>query len=240
MRPAPMRPSDGGETACGLWPDAGDVVIDALFGAGLSRAVPPEVGKRDADGRASQDLPVIAVDLPSGVDGRSGQVLGASFQAASYGHVHDPQARPSADAGADALRHAGGVRHRHPRAHPARSCRHAWRKRPASLAANTRSPWTLPRTNSNAGILRFFRAARFQPGAARLSAMAGLRAGAGLGDDRLARRGLASQCVSSDGRDVEADRGRRRSVALADRQTLQRLRPRPGIWRSGRRRASSP
>ena len=61
-------------------PKAGDVVIDALFGAGLSRAVPGDVALvMQAVTQAL--LPVIAVDLPSGLDGRTGQVLGESFRA---------------------------------------------------------------------------------------------------------------------------------------------------------------
>ncbi len=70
-----------------------DVVVDALFGAGLARPV---------DGRAADvlkavaqsGLPVVAVDLPSGVDGDSGQVLGmaapanlsVTFHKAKTGH----------------------------------------------------------------------------------------------------------------------------------------------------------
>jgi hydroxyethylthiazole kinase-like uncharacterized protein yjeF len=58
----------------------GDVIIDALFGAGLSRSVPDEVAAVMQQVTAL-DLPVLAVDLPSGVDGRTGGVLGASFGA---------------------------------------------------------------------------------------------------------------------------------------------------------------
>ena len=61
-------------------PLPGDVIIDALFGAGLSRNVPEDVAAVMRQVTAT-DLPVIAVDLPSGVDGRTGDVLGASFKA---------------------------------------------------------------------------------------------------------------------------------------------------------------
>ncbi|NLC36457.1 MAG: NAD(P)H-hydrate dehydratase [Alcaligenaceae bacterium] len=61
--------------------DGVDLVVDALFGAGLSR---------DVDGPAAdilrevarRGLPVCAVDVPSGLDGASGQVRGMAVQAA--------------------------------------------------------------------------------------------------------------------------------------------------------------
>ena len=59
---------------------AGDVVIDALFGAGLSRDLSGDVVQPIERINAS-GLPVIAVDLPSGIDGRTGEVRGAAFAA---------------------------------------------------------------------------------------------------------------------------------------------------------------
>lgn len=49
------------------------LVIDALFGAGLSR---PLAGMAVEVLAAAQALPVVAVDLPSGVSGLTGEVLG--------------------------------------------------------------------------------------------------------------------------------------------------------------------
>ncbi len=61
-------------------PAADTVVVDALYGAGLARAVSDDVAA--AIGRAATaGCPVIAVDLPSGVSGESGAVLGHAFQA---------------------------------------------------------------------------------------------------------------------------------------------------------------
>src|SRR5437762_11227675 len=60
--------------------DAG-LVIDALFGAGLAR--PIEGVAREVIARLdAAHLPVVAVDVPSGVDGGSGAVLGIAPQAA--------------------------------------------------------------------------------------------------------------------------------------------------------------
>lgn len=52
-----------------------DLVIDAMFGAGLTRAL--EGKARDmVDGIIERKIPVCAIDVPSGVDGTTGAVLG--------------------------------------------------------------------------------------------------------------------------------------------------------------------
>lgn len=62
-----------------ITPDAyeiADVVIDALFGAGLARPVPDGWAQVLAKA-AGRGLPIFAVDVPSGLDGDTGQPLGA-------------------------------------------------------------------------------------------------------------------------------------------------------------------
>ncbi len=54
-----------------------DLIVDALFGAGLSRDFPPELAAR-VNGSGA---PVIAVDVPSGLDGLAGMPRGASVKA---------------------------------------------------------------------------------------------------------------------------------------------------------------
>jgi NAD(P)H-hydrate epimerase len=54
--------------------DGAKLVVDALFGAGLSR---PLEGACAQVVEALNDLPVVAVDIPSGVSGDTGQALGA-------------------------------------------------------------------------------------------------------------------------------------------------------------------
>lgn len=58
----------------------GDVIVDAIFGAGLSRDVPQDVARIIAEA-AKLGLPVIAADIPSGLDGETGEVRGAAFAA---------------------------------------------------------------------------------------------------------------------------------------------------------------
>lgn len=57
-----------------------DLIIDALFGAGLSRDLSGEA-KRAVETINVAKVPVVAVDLPSGIDGASGQVRGVAVQA---------------------------------------------------------------------------------------------------------------------------------------------------------------
>ena len=59
----------------------GDVIIDALFGAGLDR---PVEGRARAmiEAMNAQSAPVVAVDLPSGINGTSGAVMGVAVRAA--------------------------------------------------------------------------------------------------------------------------------------------------------------
>jgi len=64
----------------GFSPTPGSIVIDALFGAGLSKAIEGEAA-RAIEKCSAAGSTVISVDLPSGVSGQSGQVLGTAFKA---------------------------------------------------------------------------------------------------------------------------------------------------------------
>jgi hydroxyethylthiazole kinase-like uncharacterized protein yjeF len=58
-----------------------DVIVDALFGAGLDR--PVESAARDLiEAMSSHRAPVVSVDLPSGINGSSGAVMGVAVRAA--------------------------------------------------------------------------------------------------------------------------------------------------------------
>lgn len=58
-----------------------DVVIDALFGAGLDRPV-AGLPRAMIESMNAQPAPVIAVDLPSGINGTTGAVMGRAVKAA--------------------------------------------------------------------------------------------------------------------------------------------------------------
>jgi NAD(P)H-hydrate epimerase len=72
-------PLTGDTTFCGANDDTG-LVVDALFGAGLTRPV-EGVAEAAITQLIEQDVPVVAVDMPSGVDGNSGEVRGVAFRA---------------------------------------------------------------------------------------------------------------------------------------------------------------
>ncbi|KQW27009.1 NAD(P)H-hydrate epimerase [Rhizobium sp. Root274] len=174
-------------------PVSGDVVIDALFGAGLARDVPPEVS--DLIQKVMRTpLPVIAVDLPSGLDGASGQVRGAAFRASHTitfmarkpGHV----LLPGRDLCGKVEVFDIGI---------------PWRllqAEAAPLQVNNPSIWRASHRAVDAsdhkyrrGHLTVFSGPETATGAARLSAMAGLKAGAGLVTIASPKAALAANAV---------------------------------------------
>jgi hydroxyethylthiazole kinase-like uncharacterized protein yjeF len=59
-----------------------DIIVDALFGAGLDRPVEGP-SRAMIEAMNAQTAPVVAVDLPSGINGTSGAVMGAAVKAAA-------------------------------------------------------------------------------------------------------------------------------------------------------------
>ena len=67
-----------------------DVVVDALFGTGI-RGVPRPEAQALIERINACDLPVVAVDLPSGVDASTGEVSGAAVHATLTVTFHAPK-----------------------------------------------------------------------------------------------------------------------------------------------------
>jgi hydroxyethylthiazole kinase-like uncharacterized protein yjeF len=153
-----------------------DLVIDALFGAGLDRPV---------DGMAAQTIDavnhsgvrVLAVDLPSGIDGRTGAILGSAIEAEETvtffrvkpGHLLMPGREhvgrlTVADIGinVEALTSIGAK---------------TWRNKPGLWSLPPLSPEGHKYTRGHAVVVS---GPAHRTGAARLSARGALRAGAGL------------------------------------------------------------
>lgn len=159
-------------------PCADDVVVDALFGAGLMRPIDERLAAVMAQIMAA-GCPVVAVDLPSGLSGASGQVLGSSvvadhtvtFVAMKPGHLLMPgRERCGAVSVVDI-----GIPQRFVEAVDARVFLNSpvlWRHH-----------WPMMRAHDHKygkGHLAVLSGGPSMTGAGRLAAMAGLRAGAGL------------------------------------------------------------
>ncbi|WP_051012153.1 bifunctional ADP-dependent NAD(P)H-hydrate dehydratase/NAD(P)H-hydrate epimerase [Liberibacter crescens] len=160
------------------YPVPGDVVIDALFGGGLSRDMPTEA-VNVVRLTLSYKIPVISVDFPSGVCGETGKIRGFSFRA-SYsitfmtrksGHVLLP--------GRDLC----GVIEIVNIGIPHRFLLSAWQ----GIRENTPSLWkdVMPKLRPDIhkyqrGYLGVFSGKESSSGAGRLAAQAGLKSGAGV------------------------------------------------------------
>jgi ADP-dependent NAD(P)H-hydrate dehydratase / NAD(P)H-hydrate epimerase len=172
-----------------------DAVIDALFGAGLDRPV-------DGAARAlieainARGLPVVAVDLPSGINGTTGAVMGVAVQATQTvtffrkkpGHVLLP-----------GRLHCGTVRVADigmPDAVLARIGAKTWENVPALW----RAQFPVPRHTGHKydrGHAVVVSGPSWSTGAGRLAARGALRAGAGLVTIASPREALAINAATN-------------------------------------------
>lgn len=74
---AAMAAKWDGEVEQGISTGDAELIVDAIFGAGLSKDFPQEIASAINSGA----IPVVAVDVPSGLDGATGQPRGASVKA---------------------------------------------------------------------------------------------------------------------------------------------------------------
>jgi hydroxyethylthiazole kinase-like uncharacterized protein yjeF len=161
--------------------DGAGCVIDALFGAGLARDIEGEaraiVERINAFSRGGG--PVVAVDVPSGVDGGSGKIRGVAVEAAASvtffrlkpGHLLEPG---RSLCGAIRLADIGIPASVLPRIGP-----QAFVNAPVLWRDALRRPDAMSHKYSRGAALVLSGPAH-QTGAARLAARATLRAGAGL------------------------------------------------------------
>ena len=100
------------------------LVVDALFGAGLARPL-DGIAAELIDEVNRRGLDCVGVDVPSGVHGDTGAVLGAASALPADGDLLPRQAGPSAAARPRAGGRTGRRRHRHPGARARRRSRRA-------------------------------------------------------------------------------------------------------------------
>ncbi|MGE8104065.1 NAD(P)H-hydrate dehydratase [Allorhizobium sp. NPDC080224] len=159
-------------------PKAGEVIIDALFGAGLARELPATVQALIRTiGEAG--LPVLAVDLPSGIDGATGESRGEAFEAS---HTVTFMTRKPGHVLLPGRLHCGslevfdiGI----PRRIVGAEARSLWINGPAIWAGHARHS-SAHDHKYRRGHVTVFSGPQTATGAGRLSAEAALRAGAGL------------------------------------------------------------
>lgn len=150
------------------------VLVDALLGTGLSREVLGQPRAR-IEAMAAFQGPVVAVDMPSGVCGLSGRVLGAAARASltvSFGHVRLGQLlEPGADLVGELVIADIGLSGEAPAA--------AWIPDGAWVAA--RLPARAPASHKGShGHLAVIAGSAEMAGAAALTCEAAIRSGCGL------------------------------------------------------------
>lgn len=156
----------------------GEVVVDALFGAGLDRPVEGGIAEAMMTVVAS-DRPVVAADLPSGISGRTGQVQGlalcadhtVTFAAFKPGHFLLPGGSYCGDVHLVDI----GI----PRREISAKDERLWLNTPEIWADELPVP-DMSGHKYSRGHLCVFSGGFSHTGAARLAAGSALRAGAGL------------------------------------------------------------
>lgn len=194
--------------------DGAPLIVDAIFGAGLSRLVDGEIAAA-IDVVNGRKLTVIAVDVPTGLHGDTGQVLGRAFEAETT--VSFFRAKPGHYA-VEGLRRCGRLRIADigiPSSALASIEPRVWLNAPAL--------WTHLLQRNDVADHKYARghltilAGPHATGAARLAALAGRRVGAGLVTIAAFRSTLAALQAAEPGNlIVEADDGAMFAQLLGD------------------------
>ncbi|MCX7823757.1 MAG: NAD(P)H-hydrate dehydratase [Syntrophobacterales bacterium] len=154
------------------------IVIDALLGTGLTREV-TGVFKKAIDHINSMGVPVLSVDIPSGVDGSTGKIMGtaisayatATFGLPKIGHVCWPGMRYVGKLGVIDIGIPPSVIEQH------RITRYLLT---AEFMAKTMESRPLTTHKGQAGHVAILAGSPGKTGAAAMAALAALRGGAGL------------------------------------------------------------
>lgn len=158
--------------------EGAQLIVDALFGTGLKRAI-DGAAKAVVDAANAHPAPALAVDLPSGVDADTGRALGTAIRAARTvaffvkkpGHALFPGRALSGVVDVADI----GI----PSEVLAKINPHTVENRPDIWAGAFRRPGFSAHKYTR-GHVAVVSGPRFRTGAARLAARAALRAGAGL------------------------------------------------------------
>jgi hydroxyethylthiazole kinase-like uncharacterized protein yjeF len=197
--------------------DGAEVVIDALFGAGLDRPV-DGIARDMIMAMNAGPAPVVAVDLPSGINGSSGAVMGAAVQAAQTitffrqkpGHLLLPG---RLHCGATSVADIGI---------PTSVLAQIGVSTFANVAALWRAQFPVPKLTGHKydrGHAVVVSGPSWSTGAARLAARGALRAGAGLVTIASSREAIAVNAVANLAIMVRAaDDAAQLAALLADRR----------------------
>ena len=174
-----------------VWPEgrerlealgAGDLVIDAIFGTGLTR--PPQGASRElieaANAAHARGIQVLAVDLPSGVDGDSGQVPGVAVRADETIALALIKQGIATGAGAEFAGHVEVADISIPNAAQGALTGPVTSMLEEADAAVLLTPRALDFHKGRAGHVAVLAGAPGKSGAAAMTALAALRSGAGL------------------------------------------------------------
>ena len=166
-----------------------DVLIDALFGAGLDRPIEGAV-RALIETMNALATPIVAVDLPSGINGATGAVMGVRRQVDGDGDFLSQETGSPAVAGPAALRRDFGRRHRHSGVRSGAHYSCDLRER----SCVWRAQFPIPKLDGHKydrGHAVVVSGPSWSTGAARLAARGALRAGAGLVTIASPREALA-------------------------------------------------
>ncbi len=158
--------------------DEGDIVVDALFGAGLSRPLEGEA-LQIVSLINNSEAKVISIDMPSGIDGDTGKILSVAieanacvtFEALKCAHVEEPAASMCGEVIVKRIGITDSVL--------SDLAENVYLNTPELWAEKL--PWPSRMSHKHdRGRLGVISGGAGHTGAARLAAMAGLRMGAGV------------------------------------------------------------